>query len=75
MKTADASNRVPPAQLKTWQEYSAYLAKHLKPVRFGPKEQPIYDAEQIATLNIIHRIRNSIARPPANSSAQKVKAI
>ncbi len=57
MKTANqqrpASERAQPIRLRTWDEYSAYLAEHLKPVRRGPKGQPIYDAKEVAALNII----------------------
>ncbi len=57
MKTVDqqrtASECAQPIRLRTWDEYSAYLAKHLKPVRRGPKGQPIYDAKEVSALNII----------------------
>ena len=41
-----------PVVLKDWDEMAAYKAKHLKPVTYGPKGQPIYDHEQVKALNI-----------------------
>jgi len=42
-----------PIRLKTRQEERDYLAKHLKPVGYGPKGQPLYAKEDIDALNII----------------------
>jgi uncharacterized OB-fold protein len=42
-----------PVRLKTREEVSTYLAKHLKPVRFGPKGQPIYALKDIENLNVL----------------------
>ena len=42
-----------PIKLKTWTELREYLAKHLTPVRHGPKGQPIYAQKDLETLNII----------------------
>jgi hypothetical protein len=39
-------------RLKNWDEVEEYMAKHLKPVGFGPKGQPIYDYAEAAKLNI-----------------------
>ena len=50
---AKAVDAGPPVRMKTWSELSAYLAKHLKPVRRGPKGQPIYSHEEMESLNII----------------------
>jgi hypothetical protein len=41
-----------PIVLKDWNAVSAYLAKKLKPVSWGPKGQPIYDDEEVKALNI-----------------------
>ena len=38
--------------LRTHEQVAAYKAKHLKPVRFGPKGQPIYDHEEVKALRI-----------------------
>lgn len=43
----------PPVLLKTPAEVREYLAKHLKPVRYGPKGQPIYSHEERMKLNAI----------------------
>jgi hypothetical protein len=40
-------------KLKTWDEFSAYLKEHLKPIRFGPKGQPIYNYDDVIALDII----------------------
>ena len=45
----------PPVRLKTDEEVKAYLAQHLKPVRYGPKGQPIYAHEDLAKLNVLFR--------------------
>ena len=42
-----------PIRLKTRKEEREYLAKHLTPVGFGPKGQPLYAKEDIDALNII----------------------
>ncbi len=42
-----------PICLKTRREAREYLAKHLKPVGFGPKGQPLYAKKDIDSLNII----------------------
>ncbi len=42
-----------PVYLRTREEVRTYLAAHLKPVRFGPKGQPIYSHEDIEKLNVI----------------------
>jgi hypothetical protein len=39
--------------LKTWSELREYLSAHLKPVRRGPKGQPIYAQKDLESLNII----------------------
>ena len=39
-------------KLKTWAEYRQYLATHLTPSSYGPKGQPIYNAEDVAKLDI-----------------------
>jgi hypothetical protein len=41
-----------PLLLKTEEEVAAYLAAHLKPVRRGPKGQPIYSQKDIEKLNV-----------------------
>jgi hypothetical protein len=42
-----------PVILKTRKEVSEYLAKHLKPVDFGPKGQPIYAMADLENLNVV----------------------
>ena len=42
-----------PLRLKTTEEVREYLARHLTPVRLGPKGQPIYALEDLASLNVI----------------------
>ncbi len=42
-----------PVHLKTWDEVDAYYKKHLKPIRLGPKGQPIYRHEDVMALNVI----------------------
>ena len=42
-----------PVRLKTWREAGAYFKKHLIPVRYGPKGQPIYSGADIDALNVI----------------------
>lgn len=42
-----------PVRLLTRKEEREYLAKHLKPVGFGPKGQPLYAKEDIDALNVI----------------------
>ncbi len=49
----DKTVAAPPVRLKTWSELREYLAKHLKPVRRGPKGQPIYAQKDLESLNII----------------------
>jgi len=39
-----------PIVCKTWKEVEAAKKKYLKPVRFGPKNQPIYDHDEVAKL-------------------------
>ena len=41
-----------PVYLKNSDEVGEYLAKHLTPVRWGPKGQPIYALADIESLNI-----------------------
>ncbi|HLX62750.1 MAG TPA: hypothetical protein VKX17_15845 [Planctomycetota bacterium] len=40
-------------RIKTWRDAGAYFKKHLKPVRYGPKGQPIYSRKDIDSLNVI----------------------
>ena len=42
-----------PVRLKTRQEERDYLAKHLKPVGYGPRGQPLFAKEDIDALNVI----------------------
>ena len=42
-----------PVRLKTRAEVRDYLAKHLIPVRFGPKGQPFYSQQDLESLNVI----------------------
>lgn len=42
-----------PLRLKTRAEARDYLKKHLTPVEYGPKGQPIYALEDIQALNVI----------------------
>ena len=49
---ADESNSEP-VRLKTRAEVRAYLAKHLTPVRYGPKGQPFYAQKDLESLNVI----------------------
>ena len=42
-----------PLRLKTLDEASAYLAKHLTPVGHNPRGYPIYAKKDIDALNII----------------------
>jgi hypothetical protein len=51
-KPANATDG-PPVRLKSWSELEEDLAKHLKPVRRGPKGQPIYAQKDLEALNII----------------------
>jgi hypothetical protein len=37
-----------PIACKTWQEAEEIKRRYLKPVRFGPKGQPIYDHDEVA---------------------------
>lgn len=37
-----------PVACKTWQEVEEVKRQYLKPVRFGPKGQPIYDYEEVS---------------------------
>ena len=39
-------------KLNTWEEVAAYKAEHLKPAGYTPKEQPIYNFEEVKSLNI-----------------------
>ena len=55
MPLAKAANDGPPVRLKTGAEVREYLAAHLKPVRRGPKGQPIYAQKDIEKLNVIIR--------------------
>ena len=50
--TASAEDEKP-LHLKTWREAGEYFKKHLTPVRFGPKGQPIYSGADIDALNVI----------------------
>ena len=43
----------PPVRLKTRAEVREYLAKHLTPVRRGPKGQPIYAQKDLESLNVL----------------------
>ena len=52
---AKAADDSPPVRLKTRAEVRAYLAAHVKPVRYGPKGQPIYALADIAKLNVLFR--------------------
>ena len=51
----DVKNRTAnePVYLKFSDEVGEYLAKHLTPIRWGPKGQPIYALADIESLNII----------------------
>jgi hypothetical protein len=40
-------------KLNTWDEFDTYLKKHLKPIKFGPKGQPIYSYDDMLKLDII----------------------
>ena len=51
--SAKKLDTVPPLRLKTRAQARAYLEKHLTPIDFGPKGQPIYDLEQMQALNVI----------------------
>ena len=42
-----------PVVCKTWAEADAIIRKYLKPVRFGPKGQPIYDHAEVTKLVIL----------------------
>ena len=44
---------IPPLRLKNTEEVREFLAKHLTPVRWGPKGQPIYAHKDLAALNVI----------------------
>ena len=48
-RTASSSgaHRKFPVACKTWQEVEEIQRKYLKPVRFGPKGQPIYDHAEV----------------------------
>lgn len=46
-------NRDPPLRLKTRGQAVKYLRNHLKPVKQGPKGQPIYDLKEVQSLNVI----------------------
>jgi len=37
-----------PIACKTWAEVEEIKKQYLKPVRFGPKGQPIYDHDEVA---------------------------
>ena len=37
-----------PVACKTWAEVDEIKRKYLKPIRFGPKGQPIYDHDEVA---------------------------
>ena len=50
---ATKANEDAPVRLKTDEEVRAYLAAHLKPVRYGPKGQPIYAHADLANLNVL----------------------
>ena len=43
----------PPVRLRTRTEVRDYLAKHLTPVRRGPKGQPIYAQKDLESLNVL----------------------
>ena len=47
--TADADT----IRLRTRAEVRDYLAKHLTPVRRGPKGQPIYAQKDLESLNVL----------------------
>ena len=52
VKTASDGPRL---NLKTDEDVKAYLEAHLKPVRYGPKGQPIYAHEDLVKLNVLFR--------------------
>ncbi|HEY3322772.1 MAG TPA: hypothetical protein VGP72_20120 [Planctomycetota bacterium] len=37
-----------PVRCKTWAQVEEIQRQYLKPVRYGPKGQPIYDFEEVA---------------------------
>ena len=41
-----------PVACKTWNEVDEIVRKYLKPVRFGPKGQPIYEYAEVTKLVI-----------------------
>lgn len=41
-----------PVKCKTWKEVHDIQEKYLKPVRYGPKGQPIYNWNELAKLVI-----------------------
>jgi hypothetical protein len=41
-----------PVVCKSWDEVDTIVRKYLKPVRFGPKGQPIYDHAEVTKLVI-----------------------
>ena len=51
--TAQTKQQEEPLRLKTHEEVEEYLARHLRPVRFGPKGQPIYALKDMEALNVI----------------------
>jgi len=52
-KGEKSGKNAPPLHLKTRAEAYEYLRKHLKPVEFGPKGQPVYALEEVQALNVI----------------------
>jgi len=46
-------------KMKTWEEMDAYIKARLKPMRFGPKGQPIYNYDELIALDIIWPDDNS----------------
>lgn len=42
----------PPIVFRTWDEAMDYFEKHLTPVEYGPKGQPIFSSKDMEKLNV-----------------------
>ena len=53
-RPSSSGSRKAPLALKSWDEVSAFLAKHLQPVGKSPREFPVYDHQE--EIELKHRL-------------------